>query len=86
MFWVRLFVTGRLPAVFGWFWIAVLPLLIGVVQFVLRQRHQVATTWLGSLTGKRSRGRVPSLRSAKASAPGWAGGAEGWLLRTVVGH
>jgi hypothetical protein len=36
MFWVRLFVTGRLPAVFGWFWIAVLLMLIGVVPFVLR--------------------------------------------------
>jgi hypothetical protein len=44
---------------------------------------QVATTWLGSLTRKRSHGRAPSLRSAKASAPGWAEGAEGWLLRTV---
>jgi hypothetical protein len=29
VFWVRLFVTGRLPAVFGWFWIAVLLMLIG---------------------------------------------------------
>ena len=47
---------------------------------------QVATTWLGSLTRKRSHGRVPSLRSAKASAPGWAEGAEGWLLRTVIGR
>lgn len=43
MFWVRLFVTGRLPAVFGWFWIAVLLMLIGVVPFVLRRRHQVAS-------------------------------------------
>ena len=43
VFWVRLFVTGRLPAVFGWFWIAVLLMLIGVVPFVLRRRHQVAS-------------------------------------------
>jgi hypothetical protein len=43
VFWVRLFVTGRLPAVFGWFWIAVLLMLIGVAPFVLRRRHQVAS-------------------------------------------
>lgn len=29
VFWLRLFVTGRLPAVFGWFWIAVLLMHIG---------------------------------------------------------
>jgi hypothetical protein len=40
--WVRLFVAGRLPAPFGWFWVAVLLLLIGVVPFVIRQRHHVA--------------------------------------------
>jgi len=29
--------------VFGWFWIAVLLMLIGVVPFALRRRHQVAS-------------------------------------------
>jgi MprA protease rhombosortase-interaction domain-containing protein len=43
VFWVRLFVTGRLPTVFGWFWIAVLLMLIGVAPFALRRRHQVAS-------------------------------------------
>jgi hypothetical protein len=40
--WVRLFVVGALPAAFGWFWVAVLLVLIGVVPFVLRRRHHVA--------------------------------------------
>ena len=40
--WVRLFLVGRLPAAFGWFWVAVLLVLMGVVPFTLRRRHQVA--------------------------------------------
>jgi len=40
--WVGLFVVGRLPAAFGWFWAAVLLVLMGVVPFTLRRRHQVA--------------------------------------------
>ena len=40
--WVRLFVVGRLPAAFGWFWVGVLVVLMGVVPFVLRRRQQVA--------------------------------------------
>jgi hypothetical protein len=40
--WVRLFVIGRLPDAFGWFWITVLLVLIGVVPFMLRRRHHVA--------------------------------------------
>jgi Zn-dependent membrane protease YugP len=40
--WMGLFVVGRLPAAFGWFWAAVLLALIGVVPFTLRRRHQVA--------------------------------------------
>jgi Zn-dependent membrane protease YugP len=40
--WVRLFLVGRLPAAYGWFWVAVLLVLMGVVPFTLRRRHQVA--------------------------------------------
>jgi hypothetical protein len=40
--WLRLFVVGRLPAAFGWFWVAVLVVLIGVVPFVLNRRHHLA--------------------------------------------
>jgi hypothetical protein len=40
--WVGLFVIGRLPAAFGWFWVAVLVVLMVVVPFTLRRRHQVA--------------------------------------------
>ena len=40
--WVALFVVGRLPAVLGWFWVAVLIVLMGIVPFTLRRRHQVA--------------------------------------------
>jgi Zn-dependent membrane protease YugP len=40
--WVSLFVVGRLPAAFGWFWVAVLLVLMAVVPFTLRRRHQVA--------------------------------------------
>jgi hypothetical protein len=40
--WVLLFVVGRLPAVFGWFWVAVLFVLMAVVPFVLRRRDHVA--------------------------------------------
>ena len=40
--WVRTFMVGALPAVFGWFWVAVLLVLIGVVPFVLRRRHHLA--------------------------------------------
>jgi hypothetical protein len=34
--------AGALPNVFGWFWVAVLAVLIGIVPFTLRRRHQVA--------------------------------------------
>jgi hypothetical protein len=40
--WVGLFVVGRLPATFGWFWLAVLLVLMAIVPFTLRRRHQVA--------------------------------------------
>jgi hypothetical protein len=40
--WVRLFLVGRLPAPFGWFWVAWLLVLIAVVPFVLRRRHHIA--------------------------------------------
>jgi hypothetical protein len=40
--WVRLFLLGQLPDAFGWFWVAALLVLIGVVPFVLHRRHQVA--------------------------------------------
>jgi nitrate reductase NapE component len=40
--WVRTFLAGALPNVFGWFWVAVLAVLIGIVPFTLRRRHQVA--------------------------------------------
>ena len=40
--WVRFFLVGALPAAFGWFWVAVLLALVGVVPFVLRHRHHVA--------------------------------------------
>ena len=40
--WVRLFVVGGLPDLFGWFWVAVLLVLIGAVPFALRRRHHVA--------------------------------------------
>jgi hypothetical protein len=40
--WVGFFVVGRLPPAFGWFWVAVLLVLMGVVPFTLRRRHQVA--------------------------------------------
>lgn len=40
--WVGLVVAGRLPAVFGWFWIAALLVLVGVVPLVLRRRHHLA--------------------------------------------
>jgi hypothetical protein len=40
--WVRLFMAGRVPTAFGWFWIAVLLVLVGVVPFVLRRRHHLA--------------------------------------------
>ena len=40
--WVLLFVVGRQPAVFGWFWVAVLLVLMGVVPFALRRRQHVA--------------------------------------------
>jgi hypothetical protein len=41
--WVRLFVVGRLPAAFGWFWVAVMLVLMVVVPLTLRRRHQVAS-------------------------------------------
>ena len=40
--WVRTFMVRALPNVFGWFWVAVLAVLIGIVPFTLRRRHQVA--------------------------------------------
>jgi hypothetical protein len=40
--WVRLFMVGRLPAAFGWFWVGVLVVLMGVVPLVLRRRRHVA--------------------------------------------
>jgi hypothetical protein len=40
--WVSFFVAGRLHAAFGWFWVAVLFVLMGVVPFVLRRRRHVA--------------------------------------------
>jgi hypothetical protein len=40
--WVRFFLVGALAATFGWFWVAALVVLVGVVPFVLRRRHQVA--------------------------------------------
>jgi hypothetical protein len=41
--WVGLFVVGRLSPAFGWFWVVVLLVLMGVVPFTLRRRHQVAS-------------------------------------------
>ena len=41
--WVSLFVAGALPAAFGWFWVAVLLVLMAVVPFVLRRRRHVAS-------------------------------------------
>jgi uncharacterized membrane protein len=40
--WVVVFVRGSLSAIFGWFWVAVLIVLMAVVPFVLRRRQQVA--------------------------------------------
>ena len=40
--WVFFFVAGALPPVFGWFWVAVLLVLMAVVPFVLRRRRHVA--------------------------------------------
>ena len=40
--WVFSFVAGGLPAAFGWFWVAVLLVLMGVVPLVLRRRRHVA--------------------------------------------
>ena len=40
--WVRLFVVGKLPAAFGWFWVGVLVVLMGLVPLVLRRRQHVA--------------------------------------------
>jgi hypothetical protein len=40
--WVRTFMLGALPNVLGWFWVTVLAVLIGIVPFTLRRRHQVA--------------------------------------------
>lgn len=40
--WVFFFVAGGLPTIFGWFWVAVLLVVMVVVPFMLRRRRHVA--------------------------------------------
>jgi hypothetical protein len=55
--WVRQFLLGALPAVFGWFWVAALVVLIAVVPVVLGRRYQVArrAATANELVARRSR-------------------------------
>jgi hypothetical protein len=79
VFWVRLFVTGRLPAVFGWFWIAVL---VGYVKAFMqlagtregvRRAGRVDARRLGHPGRGQSTGRTGLVAAARA--PGGDGGA-----------
>lgn len=55
--WVWLFVVGRLSAALGWFWVAVLLVLMAVMPLVLRRRQQIARR--AAEANQRAAGRSP---------------------------